>query len=445
MVFREAVRKGVGVSTFAPALREPEFRKLFAGQFVSAFGDAIVPVALPFAVLAVGGSATDIGIVLACGWAPMIVFVLGGGVIGDRLPRRHVMIGSDVVRFAAQTAAAVLLIAGVANIWQLAALQAIWGVAAAFFRPAATALVPQTVQEPQLQSANSLMGISVSVSSLAGPAAAGALVVSVGPGWAFAADASTFLMSVASLALVRTGRLERESGEGDEPAPKVLGQFREGWTAFKSRTWLWVTVLQAGVFHFAVLAPILVLGPIVAETALGGAGAWAVLTGAFGAGSVAGGVAAMHVHPRRPLLVATAFLLPYVLPPILLAKPASLATIAVAVAIAGFGLSVFLALHVTVMQSSVPAAVLSRVSAYDWLGSLVGLPAGFVLAGPLAEAVGVSPVLLGSAVVWLVVTLAVLAVPSVRIFSDGAEKERPTPAGVAGREADEVLTRSSAR
>ena len=148
----------------AAALREPEFRKLFLGQATSVVGVMFTIVALPFAVLEIGGTATDIGIVEAANLVPLAVFLLIGGVWADRLPRQKVMLVADFLRFGLQCATAALLIAGVAEVWHLALLQVGMGISEAFFRPAAIGLVPQVVSAARLQQANALSGLVMSVS-----------------------------------------------------------------------------------------------------------------------------------------------------------------------------------------------------------------------------------------------------------------------------------------
>ncbi|MGB2951999.1 MAG: MFS transporter, partial [Gaiellaceae bacterium] len=185
------------------ALRERQFRLLWIGQATSVFGNGLVPVALAFAVLGLTGSASDVGFVLAAETVPMVVFLLAGGVWADRLPRQLVMLGSDAIRGSCQATIAVLLLTDQARLWHLLALSSIYGSAEAFFRPAATGLLPSTVGAPRLQQANALMGVSNSVASLAGPAIAGVLVGLAGVGVAFAADAGTFVVSGVSLAMLR--------------------------------------------------------------------------------------------------------------------------------------------------------------------------------------------------------------------------------------------------
>jgi len=219
------------------ALRFRPFRLLFGAKSISAFGDRLVPVALAFAVLDLTGSVTDLGIVLPCQTVPLAAFVLVGGVWADRLKRQRVMLVSDVVRAAAQGASAALLLTGNARIWELAALQAVYGLAAAFFGPASTAVVPQTVGAESLHQANALMGLSGNFAIVLGPAAAGVLVATIGPGWGLAADAASFVGSVACLAALHVEPvtwLARSS---------IVTELRTGWRAFRSRGWLWITVV----------------------------------------------------------------------------------------------------------------------------------------------------------------------------------------------------------
>ena len=161
------------------ALREREFRLLFTGQIVSLLGDQMVTIALAFAVLDLTGSVSDLGWVIAAKTAPLVAFLLVGGVFADRLPRRAVMLTADLVRLGSQGAVAVLLLTHSARIWQIAVLQAVAGSASAFFNPASTGLTPLTVSAERLQQANALRGISMASAGIVGPAIGGAIV----PAW----------------------------------------------------------------------------------------------------------------------------------------------------------------------------------------------------------------------------------------------------------------------
>lgn len=206
-----------------PALREPAFRSLFLGQALSRLGDRITPVALAFGVLGIGGSAADLGLVVAAGTIPFAAFALAAGVWADRLPRQRLMLASDLVRAAVQGTTGGLLIAGAAQVWMLAALAALYGTADAFFSPAMNGLVPQTISAARLQEANALLGGTMSLANVIGPAIAGILIAVADPGGAILLDAATFVVSAAFLARLRLGPVEVEE-EGS-----FLEALRGGW------------------------------------------------------------------------------------------------------------------------------------------------------------------------------------------------------------------------
>jgi predicted MFS family arabinose efflux permease len=397
------------------ALSEPQFRRLFFGQAISAFGDRITPVALAFAVLDLTGSTTDLGLVLAAASLPMLCSVLAGGVLADRLARQKVMLASDAVRALAQGATAALLLSGSAQIWQLLVLQAIYGTAVGFFRPAATGLVPQVVSRPRLQQANALMGLTRDITLIGGPAFAGIVVTAFTPGWGLAADAATFVISAAFLARMRVSHERRAE------TASFVRELRDGWHAFRSRTWLWTTVAYFSFFVGFVLGPFQVLGPVVARNELGGAGAWALIATATGIGAVSGGLTALRWRPRHPLLVSFVLFVIFWAPQlVLLAIPAPTAAIAIGAFFAGAVMTFASAVWDTVLQANVPADSLSRVSSYDWLGSLAFQPLGYALAGPIVAAIGI-PATLYTGAIWMTATsLLLIAVPAVRQLQDHA-------------------------
>ncbi len=391
------------------ALRERRFRLLWLGQSTSVLGDALVPVALAFAVLGLpGGSASDLGFVFAAQVLPLVAFILVGGVWADRLPRQLVMLTSDVVRGGVHATIAVLLLTGSAELWHLICLMAVYGTAEAFFRPAQTGLTPSTVGAEHLQQANALLGFSASSANVLGPVLAGVIVTLGSPGLAFALDAGTFAVSATSLALLRVAPLARTASES------FLHELRLGWRDFASRTWLWVEVAWATVFIFLALAPWMVLGPVVAKESLGGAGAWAAILTGFGIGELAGGILAMRWKPERPLLAISALTLLTAPTFALLALTAPVELIVAAQLGAGLSMGFYGAVWTTTMQQHVPPDRISRVSAYDWMGSLAFLPLGFALAGPVSGAIGVSTTLWIGCAVTVVSTLAVLSVRDVR-------------------------------
>jgi MFS family permease len=402
-------------------LREREYRLFFLGQAVSLLGDGMVNVALAFAVLDLTGSASELGLVLAARMLPLVGFLLAGGVLADRLPRRTVMIAADLVRVASQGAIAALLIAGVAEVWQLAALSAVTGSATAFFNPASTGLMPAVVSAERLQQANALRGLAMAAGQIAGPALAGVLVAGAGAGWALAVDAATFAVSVAFLVRLHVPAMARLV------VRSPLADLREGWDTFRSLTWLWTFVAAATIGNF-VSAASGVLGPLVAKESLGGATAWALIVSALGVGSLAGGVLALHVQPRRPMLTATLPLYLFAAPLAMLALEVPAIYIAAVSLLSGAALMISNTIWETTLQRHVPPAALSRVSAYDWFGSLAFQPIGFAIWGPVAELSGVSTTLWVAFSIQIVTTTALLLVPSIRHLRGGPPETAPATA-----------------
>jgi predicted MFS family arabinose efflux permease len=387
-------------------LRLRDFRLLFAGELISLLGTAVAPIALAFAILDLTGSATDLGYVLAAGWAPQVVFILVGGVLGDRLPRTLVMVGANLLSAAAQGVAAGLLLAGVAQVWQLALLQAVRGTATALFFPAAQAVVPEIVETELLQPANALIRLAQNSSTVLGAGIGGILVATAGPGWAIAFDAATYLASALILVWIRVTRVVREAGQ------TIVRDLIEGWNEFRSREWLWVIVVCASVGNLVATASFGVLGPLVAKLYLGGATAYGAILASQGAGFIAGGVLSLRWRPQRPLLVSVLFLLPTAAEIACYAAVRETAVIAAVGFVAGLGLEVFGVNWITALQQHVPRQVLSRVSSYDALGSFVFIPLGLVIAGPLAAQLGVTETL------WLFLAIGVASIGGALLSRD---------------------------
>jgi MFS family permease len=403
-------------------LGEPSYRRLWMGRTVSLIGDGISPVALAFGILDLTGSATDVGIVFAAHSLILIAFILIGGVVADRISPRMSMLGADLVRTAIVGLIAALLLAGTAQIWELALLYAIDGAATAFFNPASDAIVPQLVPRSRLQEATALLNFSRWGGKVAGPALAGVLLAVGSPGLALAIDAATFAVSAACLWSLRPPA-ERPPAEEQN----FLHDLRHGWREFSVRKWAVAIVLSAAVSN-ALFTPIFqVLGPLVARDSLGGAGSWALIVAVFGFGGLLGGVVALSFRPRRPLLVSETLALLFSLPVILLAIPASTAVIAAGALFSGAIASVSEILYLTVVAQKVPQDSLSRVMAYDWFGSLALEPLGLALVGPLAIAIGTSTTLyLGAAAITACI-FAALMVPSVRRLELDPGESTPVP------------------
>jgi MFS family permease len=381
-------------------LRSVTYRRFFIGQLTSAFGDGMVAVALAFAVLDVTGSSAALGWVLGTRTAFTIAALLLGGAVADRFSQRPVMLGADVVRFASQAVLAALLFTGNARLWQILVLYAIHGACSGFFYPAVSALAPQLVPQSQLQEANAIRWAADAAGGVVGPAVAGLVLAAASPAWAIAVDSVTFACSATALALLVLPRAER----GRE-APLVR-QLLEGWNAFRSRSWLWISNIQAAASNALLGAPFFVAGPVIAREHFGGAAAWGLIVAAGGVGSLAGGLATLHHRPRRPMFVATLLFATFAVPGALLAlaMPAWLVAITyLAASAGGIAGNVY---WETTLQAQVPNDLLSRVTAYDWFSSLAADPAGYAVTGILVAHFGAA-----GPEWWLLAASAVNAAP----------------------------------
>ena len=247
-----------------------DFSLFFAGSTLSAIGTAMVPVALSFALLGAGRSAQALGIVLAAQTVPIVALLLAGGVAGDRWPRRRIMIGSDLLRFAAQSTLAAVLIHGAASLATIVALTMLIGVGTAFFYPARGGFIAQIVDATQLARANGALSAANSFAAILGPTLAGAIVTAVGAGWAIGIDGVTYAASAVCLALVRPQSEPRRRAQKGS----VLRDLRDGVGAFASRRWLWLIVGQFGLLNLLALAPFMVLAPVLLAKLPHGAQAW---------------------------------------------------------------------------------------------------------------------------------------------------------------------------
>ncbi len=412
------------------ALQEREFRLYFTGQLVSLLGDAVTPFALAWAVLDLTGSTRDLGFVLAAKIAPLVVFLLAGGVFADRLPRRGVMLSADVARMAVQAATATLLLSHTARIWELIVLQAFAGTGTAFFNPASTGLTPMTVSAARLQEANALRGMSTGLTQFVGPALAGLLIVTAGPGYALAIDAASFGVSAFCLA-----RLHLPPHIG-LPPQSFAHDLLDGWREFTARTWVWLSVVNFSLGNM-MNSVWLVLAAAWIKDGHGGAGAWTAILVVSSIGALAAGVTALRLKARRPLLLGSIAVVPNAAPIIVLALKLPWGALVVTALVTGFGNMLFNTLWETTLQQHIPPASLSRVSAYDWFGSLLCDPLGLALAGVVAAAIGMSRTLWIAAAVTLVTSAAMLAAPSVRnLHRPGEPQPEPDTSIGTGQSAD---------
>jgi hypothetical protein len=376
-------------------------------------------VALSFAVLAADRSASDLGYVLTAGTVPLVVFLLVGGVVADRVGRRWVTLASDAMRAASQSALAIWVLVGHVPLWGFMTLSAAVGTGTAFFAPSMTGLIPEVVSAHRLPQANALNGLTNSIGSVIGPSVAGIIVATASPGWAIAGDALSYIVSAASLAA-----LQLPPGSA-KAAESYWHQLRAGWTGFWSRTWLWAIVVQWSVGNAVLFAPYLVLGAVISKTSLGGATAWGTILAAQGAGALFGGLVMLRLRFPRPLLAGTATAVLFVAPLLSLAYSRSVPLIAACAFLGGIQLATFTTIWDTTMQREIPAEMLSRLSAYDWFGSLVFLPIGYAIVGPVSHVIGIRATFLAGCAYVVVSVAAVLCIPTVRQLRWGEQGPSP--------------------
>lgn len=401
-------------------LRERNFSLLLTGQAISIIGDAISMIALPFAILAMGGGVGQVGLVLGARAVPNAIFLLVGGVWADRLPRRLVMLASDVVRGITMLAIFIALSTGHGSIALLVVLSAVYGVGEAFFRPALSGVIPQCVSPARLQEAYGMLATTPALGIAVGGAIGGALVALVSPAGAIAFDAASFAASATCLALMRP--------QG-QPSPWRNRSFRQdlrtGWSAFSSRSWLVAAVIGEVLYALFVMPSIYAVGPAIADAKLGGSSDWAAVVSGFGVGFLIGGLTAMRLRPARPLVLSYLLCIPFSLFFVLLAIAPPVVFLVGAAICAGAVISISGTLLETTITREVPADLRSRVGSFRSLGSVAMLPVGMALVGPISGTFGLTGAELIAFGAVLLNVVIVLGTPSVRALRAVYPDEAP--------------------
>ncbi|MEU1490157.1 MFS transporter [Streptomyces sp. NPDC005776] len=398
-------------------LRTRSFRLLFVGRSLSLLGDAAIPAALSIAVYLATGSTGALALVLACAMVPKLLLLPLGGVVGDRFNARTVALTTDLVRCVTQLFVGAELLSGTPALWQIALAEAIGGAAGAFSMPTVSPLIRGTVAASELLRANALMAVVNSATRIGGPAVAGALVFTAGPGWAFVLDGASFAVSAALLAAIEVRHV---------PIPRrsLIGDLKEGWSEVRGRDWYWTSLLAHAAWNGAA-AVLMTLGPALFLRDLGGKGVWLTFLQTGAVGLLIGSLVAGRVRPRRPVLTANLGGALYALPLCLLAAHAPVAVSVAAYGIALAGLGFLNPVWETAVQSAVPAHALARVTSYDWLLSLGAMPLGYALAPLAASAWGAEVPLAVAGLLVGAACVATAAVPGVRHFK---ASDRPAEA-----------------
>ncbi|MGW6975596.1 MFS transporter [Streptomyces sp. NPDC054952] len=385
----------------------PTIWRLLTGRAFAAFATALIPTTLTLAVVRTG-SAGDLGLVLAAELLPMLLLLPLAGVVADRHPARRVVLVSDLARAAAQLGTGALLLSGPVRIPELAALAAVTGVAVAFGNPSARTLVAGVVPEEGRLRVNARLGVANALALMAGPAAAGAMVLLVGAGWSSLLTSALFVCSALTLGGLRTPAPARS-----EARARFLTELRAGWAETRRHPWFLANVVAHGVWHLAA-GLLLTLGPLIAVRSLGGEGAWVVVAQLGTAGMLVGVWLAGRLRVGRPLVwVAVASSL-QALPLTAFALRSPLAVTAAALFVAMFGVGLLSPLWETEIQRRVPPETLGRVGSFDTLISFAARPLGLATAAPLAAVAGTTVPLLVAAVLTAAANLSVLLLQDVR-------------------------------
>jgi len=393
-----------------------DFRLLLADRLIAPASVGFSMVGVSFAVLKATNSATDLSYVLAAQIAPALVFALIGGVAADRFPPQRVIVAANVLMAVGEGTFGVLALTGRPPLWAMLGLEAITGTGVAIFYPASQALLPRIVPSSLLQEASAISRLVMNTGQMSGAAIAGLLVAAAGAGWALVLCGIGMLTTIPMLLAIRGSRPGTAGGKparttaSDAPGPSLLTELREGWSEFRSHTWLWVIVAQFGVVLMAWYGAFAVLGPVVAREHLGGPAAWGAITAADAFGLIAGGFAALRFTPRRPMLFVVLTGGAIAISPLSLAMVLPLP----AVCLASFGLGVFIEMMMVqwtvTMARNIPPDKLARVSSYDVLGSVMAMPLGALIAGPLGTAIGISRAQYAAAAV-IIIASALALIP----------------------------------
>lgn len=371
-------------------------------------GSAMSPVALAFGVLEVTDSAAWLSAVLTASMVPMIATMILGGGIADRYRRDTVLSLTSLGASISQAGVAALLLTH-QHPALLLPLSALNGIFQALTKPTMRGIVPQMASGRGIQQANSLLASARNTTLLLGPSAAGLLTVSVGGGWAIAADAVSFLLAAVCFAQMSLPDLPPRAKDG----PTMLGELRQGWDYFSSRPWIWSVTLAFAVLNAVNMGVWQILGPVIAAGTIGADG-WGLVLSARGAGALLATMVMVKLTVRRPMAPALSLMTLAAVPLILLGTGANTFWLAAAAFAAGVAAEFFTVAWSTVWHIHVPERLSSRVGAYDEFGSFASIPVGQLSVPVLAAAFGTAPVAVTGGALVAAAMLLPLLLPSLR-------------------------------
>lgn len=391
-----------------------QYRLLIVALTFSLFSGGCWLVASVWQVVQLGGSPADLSLVAVGASAGLVLAVLFGGVAADRIPQRRILLVCESLRGLAFTVAAVLALTGTIEIWHLAVIAFVLGVADGFFYPAYSAWLPSIIPAEQLLAANGIEGVlRPAVMNAAGPAVASALIAVFAPGLAFLVIAVLQIGAAVSLFLMRTTPVRRDlEGERRHLLVETFIDLRSGFGYMVKTRWLFATLMFSILLILVIMGPIEVLLPFaVKDQTGGGAGAFALALAAFGVGGAIGSLTVASLKlPRRYLTLMILGWGVGCAPLAVIGYTSQLWVMVIALLVTGFLFSGASVVWGTLLQRRVPPSMLGRVSSLDFFVSLAFMPISMAIAGPVGESIGIAPAFLFAGLVPVGLALATLLI-----------------------------------
>lgn len=393
--------------------RYPGFSKLAAARFISNVGNGMSPIALAYGVLSIeGADGSDLSLVIGARYIPLVAFMLIGGVFADRYPRNRIVGGSDIIGSVVVGISAVSLIVGQSQVWVLVVMALLFGVLASLWWPAMSGVLPEILPKERLQDGNAVVGLMSNIGNISGALLGGVIVATFGPGWGLLVDAATFFLAgliVWFIPIPTKSRLQ---------SPGIIHDLRDGWREFISRSWVVTMVFAFALINMAFESMLQVLGPLNYNDPESGPRYWSLNLAGLTTGMMIGGFIVLKKRFKRPLFIAMILIALSAIWDFTLALDASLSISIAAAIFSGITLEFFMVTWATSLQSHIPEQSLSRVNAYDVLGSYAIAPLGIILVGPLAAQFEVNTILFATGTVTLVAALISLSIKSVRTLTN---------------------------
>lgn len=393
-------------------LRVPAFRKLLVARTISNFGNGLSPIAIAFGVLSLpGATPKSLSLVMFAQMLPIVVFMLVGGVIADRYPRALLIGCSDMLLSALVIGNGIALATHHATVQTMMIIGLLSGTLNAVWWPAMSGLIPELVEEDQLQPANSFVGLVCNFANIIGTVTGGIIVATIGAGLAIVLDGITFFVAGILVFQLRQFGSHREV---QEHSPSVVEDLVDGWREFISLKWVVAVVSGYSIIAMLFESAFAVVGPVFAKESLGGPKPWSWILASLSVGMVVGVLTTVKARPKRPLLIGSIVQVGMVLWFLSMGQTVSIPFIMLCAFFCGFAMDFFMVLWQTAIQANVPRESISRVASYDAFGSLFFAPLGLVLAGPIVAKFGSQPTFTAFAAIMAIVVLAMLSSREVR-------------------------------